>query len=469
MNIKSILQFAIGPIGVAAIGFLTLPLTTWFFSPEDIGRISLLNITISFSVMFFSLGLDQAYVREYHESPNTSLLWKTCFLPGAIILIIFSFLVLLNPKALSIAVFDKPLNLYGISIILCILLSYCIRFFSLILRMQERGLAFSLSQILSKLIYLLIIGFFIFLSDQHDIHQLLIATTLSILFITLFFSWNTRQEWARKDTLIIDKEKLHTMLHYSIPLFFSGITYWGINSLDRIMLKKFSTLEELGFFSVAMSFASVAFIFQSVFSTVWAPIVYKWLKNKDDMRKVFHISKYTTIFILLLFSLAGLFSWIVDYILPDKYSTTKYLIVSCLGIPLFYTLSETTVVGINITRKTNFAFLATLLALIFGIALNYFLIPIFGANGAAVASCWTFYLFFILRTEFSCFVWQQIPRLSIYLTTFIVVILSSATTLLNEQYRSLLLILWGTVFIYTSVKLYCGKDKIFNLKSGYQI
>ena len=145
MNIKTVLHFAIGPIGAAVLGFITLPLTTWFFSSEDIGRISLLNVVVGLAVMFFSLGLDQAYVREYHESTNTPLLWKTCFLPGFLLLIALCFYGIVNAQFLSQVIFDIPSYWYGFGIIVCLISAYCVRFFSLILRMQERGLAFSFS------------------------------------------------------------------------------------------------------------------------------------------------------------------------------------------------------------------------------------------------------------------------------------------------------------------------------------
>ena len=57
MTRNKILSYAVGPIGSAAIGFITLPIITWFYSVEDIGRISMLQVVASFSVLLFCLGL----------------------------------------------------------------------------------------------------------------------------------------------------------------------------------------------------------------------------------------------------------------------------------------------------------------------------------------------------------------------------------------------------------------------------
>ena len=90
MTRNKILGYAIGPIGAALMGFITLPVITWFYSVEDIGRISMLQVVASFSALLFCLGLDQAYVREYHGHKIKPQLFKSALSPGLILsLIIF--------------------------------------------------------------------------------------------------------------------------------------------------------------------------------------------------------------------------------------------------------------------------------------------------------------------------------------------------------------------------------------------
>ena len=64
MTSRKIAAFAIGPIGAAVLGLISLPIITWLFSQEDVGRMAVLQVTLSFSILLFSLGLDQSYVRE---------------------------------------------------------------------------------------------------------------------------------------------------------------------------------------------------------------------------------------------------------------------------------------------------------------------------------------------------------------------------------------------------------------------
>ena len=100
MNIKQILHFSLGPIGSAALGLITLPIVTWFFSTEDIGRLTMLQVSISFTLLLFTLGLDQAFVREYHEVGDKSPLLKATILPGFVVLVAVLILLFVLPWSL---------------------------------------------------------------------------------------------------------------------------------------------------------------------------------------------------------------------------------------------------------------------------------------------------------------------------------------------------------------------------------
>ena len=82
MQLKSVVGFSIGPIVGAFIGLVTLPLNAWIFSPDDIGRLNIFQTICSLMLLFSVLGLDQAYVREYHEVANKEALLKACVVPG---------------------------------------------------------------------------------------------------------------------------------------------------------------------------------------------------------------------------------------------------------------------------------------------------------------------------------------------------------------------------------------------------
>ncbi|MFQ1757305.1 lipopolysaccharide biosynthesis protein [Aeromonas veronii] len=448
MTLKKILHFALGPVGGALLGIISLPIIAWLFSQEDVGKMALLQVVLSFATLFFTLGLDQGYVREFHESLNKPQLLKTSVLPGFTVLLVSLMICLLFGPFLSELVFSIQSTFVSWMLAIALLSSFLSRFLSLVLRMNERGLAFSMSQVLPKAFILLIILSYVQLDIEKTFENLLLANTLSIVFACLIFSWNARNEWYSSFSCRVDIQQLKRMLRFGFPLILSGIAFWGLTSVDRVMLSRWSNYNELALYSVSISFAAAATIFQSVFSTVWAPTVYKWASNNEGHDKVIMVNRYVLMFVVILFCLAGLFSWIVPLILPSEYIPVQWILVACIAYPLLYTLSETTVVGIGISRKSSYAMLAAALALLINLLCNYFFIPRFGAAGAASSTALSFWFFLIFRTEFSIHVWRPIPRVALYSFTFMAVIGAVMGALLPN-------LLGYIIYIYWSILLLC--------------
>ena len=464
MNARKIAAFAIGPIGGAALGFITLPIITWFYSAEDIGRIAMFQVMSSFCILLFSLGLDQAYVREYHEAEYKPELLKASLLPGLLLLTAGLLLCFVMPVFISRSLFDVDSLLISLLVAICFLAAFISRFLSLILRMQEKGLAFSMSQVLPKLLFLMVIGTYFLFSFGFDFLHLVIAHTTSILAVTLIYAWNTRKEWLAALPLKIDIEKLKALLRFGSPLIMGSAAFWGLTAMDKLFLRSFSSFEELGIYSVASNFAAVAIIFQSVFSTVWAPIVYKLAAEGINTNKIDKVTDGVLAVVVVLFSLAGLFSWIVALILPPQYKDVQYILLPCMAYPLFYALSEATAVGIGITRKTIYSMLASLIAAIVNAIGNYLLIPKLGASGAAISTAISFWLFFFLRTEFSIRVWRPLPRAKLYTLTLACLLLSVLFTLLGDIYYQYFMTSFFTLLLIL-LFLYKKQIRLFNLKS----
>jgi len=447
MTPKKIAAFALGPVAGAALGFITLPLVTWFFSQEDVGRMAMLQVAISFCTLLFTLGLDQAYVREFHETTSQPALFKTVFLPGFLLLSIVITVLLISGNTISLYLFEIDSRLLSILVAVAILASFSSRFLSLILRMKEQGLAYSMSQVLPKLFLILIIGGYVLFAANKSILNLVLANVAAILFVCIIYAWNTREEWLIGLKEKVDYQYLKELLKFGIPLIFGGLAFWGLTATDKVLLKELSDFEQLGLYSVAVSFAAAATIFQSIFSTVWAPTVYKWAAANEGLDKIYKVNRYVLLVVIILFCLAGLFSWVVTFILPDNYNAVQWILISCLGFPLLYTLSETTVVGLGITRRSGLSMLAALLAFLINLFGNWWLIPTWGAIGAAVSTCVSFWFFFFFRTEFAIYAWRPIPRLCLYAYTVLIVVGAVISSMYGESHSLEVMVFWLLVLV----------------------
>ncbi|VFT15945.1 Polysaccharide biosynthesis protein [Pseudomonas aeruginosa] len=312
MVFRKIAVFAVGSVGSAVLGLVTLPIITWFYSAEDVGRIAMLQVASNFCVLLFCLGLDQAYVREYHEEKNRSgIIESLSFSWAALLAFILLFVFFYDASILAELMYEKNDVLLAYLTILCFIFALVSRFLSLILRMQERALAFSLTQILPKILFLLVIASFITFSVPASFGSLLIAQAISMFAIMSFFAWNTRGEWRPWNDYVLHKARF-----YEIIAFRPAISYWGGGSMGTVchgqtLLRAFSSFAELGLYSVAASIAAGAGILGTIFTTIWSPTVFKWAAEGVDEKKIDEVSEHVLACVFYIFVISGLFSWMV--------------------------------------------------------------------------------------------------------------------------------------------------------------
>lgn len=456
---KKVLQYTLGPVGAGLLAVFTLPLTTWFYSVEDVGRISMLQIFISFSVLFFSLGLDQSYVREYHDSSDKDSLLKTLLLPGLVVCTTsLGCIFIYNPQLISQWLFDLSSTYLSIITIVCFVVALISKFMSLILRMQERALAFSLSQLLPRVLLLCLILITVISGLDRDSTNLLTIHTISVVTACIVFGFNTRSSWLPAVTANFNLQKLKPHLSFGFPLLIGSIASWGLNTSDRLLLKTISSYAELGVYSVAMSLAGVATIFAGIFNVIWAPLVYRWIKEKTlEYDKIDLISEYVLAAIYFVTAAIGLFSWLIPLFLPEEYISVQLLITVCVLGQLFNTLAETTAIGITITKRTKLLMYASIISMTIGISSNFLLIPLLGASGAAISLACSFWVYYVLRTEFSKKVWRNIPSKKSYLVTLFLLIvciinLLFPMSLLLRELLWLSIVLIGLVIFKSTIK-----------------
>jgi O-antigen/teichoic acid export membrane protein len=450
LNSRKVIAFSIGPIVAGALSLITLPFVTWFFSVEDVGRLAILQVVIGLGVSLFSLAMHQAYVREYHEEDDKEALLKMVLVPGFLLLLTVSLLILVSPFSLSDYFFDIQSSILTLLLIAALFGSFLINFLAHVVRMQERGLVFSGTQVAPKAFLVIFVGLILVFDLKAEFKTLMLMNVLAVLFSLMILLWFTRDSWCQALIKPIDLQKLKSMLKFSLPLVASGLAYWGLTTMDRFFLKDLSGLDELGLYAIAATLAGAIGIVSTIFSTLWHPVLYRWVKEGIRVERVERVVEYMLLFVLLIWTLVGLLSFIIPYLLPEHYQSVEFLIVACIAMPLFYMLGQTTGVGIGITRKSMYALATSVIAFIVNLILNLYLIPDYGAAGAAVASLIAFFVFFTVRTEFSCWLWHGLPRVKIYFILFGYVG-NTVFIVLMQPDSGYLFLFWIFLFIFSAL------------------
>lgn len=448
MNIRKIFGFGVGPIATAVIGVLTAPLIAWMFSAEDVGRLYLAQTIISFSVIFLTLGLDQAYIREFHGDPDKNGLLKTAFMPGFALLLLLIVPVAVFSGRLSPWLFGLPDPIYVWITFGCVALVFLAKYPSLTLRMHEHAIAFSMSQILPKLVLASCLGLILVLPIPREFLALQIAALISTAAVTIIMIGAAWPHLVQGTSGLFRRAKLREMLGYGLPLLISGLVYWALSSASALALRFFSSFEEMGIYSISMSIASVAIVFQAIVQIVWAPIVYKWEAASADMARVAQAAKIALVVCLSILILCGLFSWLVDFVLPEQYNSVKFLVMGSLVQPLLYTLAQITGIGIGISRRPILFLWSSLLSLAVSVVLNIVLVPGMGAAGAVIANAVAFYVYFLASAIASARVWRRVLHAKHHLAIAGAVLLAVVTVAWGAGLGSLQTILaWLCAFL----------------------
>lgn len=461
-NRFAVLGFAVGPIGAAALSFISLPIMTWIFPQQMIGMLSMLQVAIGLSTVLYCAGMDQAYVREYHEVTDRPALLLHAMLPGLLIMLVsLMAMLLLAPRLLSHLLFGESAMNASLLAVACLVMAYVTRFLSLILRMQNRGLAYSMSQVLGKLLLLIIVLCYTLFLPRRDFTELLLAQTAALAITLVVFAWNTHADWISVFGVRLDKSLLASLFSFGWPLVFGSVASWGLAAMDRMFLRSMSTYGELAVYSVAASIAAGVTLVAGIFNTIWAPMVYKWVADeKENLDQLGSIANSISVLVLLIVCATGACSWLLRYFLPPAYAQVPNIVVGCMIAPLFYTLSEVTGVGLAITRRTIFSMLASFGAMLINMFLCMVLVKRMGAAGAMLATATSFWIYFVLRTEFSAHAWKAMPRAKQHFYATAVLLLATTFAFVSGRELAVAPLVWSLLLV---IILWVERKALINL------
>jgi len=458
MNKKNLTWFTLGSLASSALSFISIPIIAWVFFDADIGKVALLLSTSGLATIMFSLGLDQSYTREFNETGDRAALLLNVIAPGAALLLLTALTVMLAaPSWLSHVLFgeDSPkLSAFVFAYLFVILIS---RFLTLSLRMEEDGKRYVLSFMLAKLMFVGLVCV-AYRKPSPSLIDLLAAHGASVVTGLLFLLVTTRSTLRQMRFKQLGRKTQRKLLAFGLPVATSGLLFWGLEGVDKFMLRTFSSYAELGVYSIALSIAAMATVLTSMFTTVWIPIVYRWIANDENLDRIDGVTRHVLAGAVFLVGLTGAFSWLLQYVLPAKHGVVQDLIPACMLWPIFYAISETTGLGIAITRATRLGLLAAAVALASNVALNLLLLPTFGSRGAAAALAGSIWVFFFMRTEISHRNWRKMPRCSLYSWTLGTLALAVVNALVGNQAGNWLAGAW-TVFL--AIGMFAFRDSVW--------
>lgn len=421
--LKKLGSFSVGPIVSAFLGFITVPLVTYFISTDEYGRCSMFTLAQSAAAMLIYLGLDQAFVREYHSFTGRvdRLLANVIRIPLGVVLVIDVVLVCI-PSRISLILFDTPDEHLAVYLLALMLPFMVFENFGLLkIRMEERGLQYSCFVILLKALTL-VFTVLLFLTYEKSFRSAIyaiaaaeIATGLALLLFSL--------RHVPLLTEPVDRQLLGRMLRFGLPLLPASMLGWALTSMDKVMLRTMCSYSELGLYSAAFKIVNVLGVVQSCFTLYWVPLAYRWYESKREQRFFSEANDIVACVMSVMCFGVLLCKDLVALILGANFAQAVYIFPFIMLHPIMYTMSETTAVGISFARKTGYNIVVSALSGGVNILLNYLLIPAWNGTGAAVATGISYLVFFWGRTLISRKIWYRF-RLEKYLLYTVLILIN---------------------------------------------
>lgn len=441
------------------LGIVTTPLITRLVEPEQYGNWSLFTIYSNILASILLLGMDYIIVRYYYVYNDNAyrkqlIMWCILVPTTAIVLTFFPIILSLSrirPTWSWFILFLLVVNVW---------VNVLNRLINLILRFENKINILSITTILHKIIFVAIVITTLFCVSNYKFEVLSVATALSTI-ITVFASvYFVRFLFLCCQNNIKYNLQKGEMISYGLPLMVSGCAYLLFQATDKLVIGRFCSEKDLGIYSSAASFLSLFAILQSSFTTVWWPSAMKNFECNSNDRSLYIKANDTICFVMTMIGFTFIMAKdLIILLLGDHYRSAVVILPFIIFQPILYTISETTVVGLNFLKKSKAQLWITISSLAFNIGFNVFLTKYYGIIGTSIAVGLSYVFFLALRTIISNYYFKvQYHFTKMYISVLLLFMLALIHTFFPGELFSYLIV---APFYITIIAMY--KDVVFFL------
>ncbi len=395
--VKQTAVYSLGNLSTKLVGLILLPLYTDRLSVSEYGTLGMLEVSTLFLVQILQFRLYAAYQRWFYDHPGKqkSILFTALVSLLGINAITFVFLFSFSEN-LSVLLFSKADHVYVIRLMLGVCVFQIMNSFPIaLMRMQERSVFYVVVNLV-KLVVTLVLT--IMLVGYYDrgiagiFEGQLAGYCIYFVLISGYMAGNIR---FRLEIGIVKD-----MFRYSLPLMIGSVSSVIFSTVDRYALNylvKTDALKMVGLYSLGYKIANIVkLIIIDAFKMALPAVVYKALNREHNRRFYSKILKYFAF--VLVFCITGLvvFGREIIKVLsvnPDYWKAYSIVPIVSFGL-IFFGLRGVTNMGLAIAKRTRIIAIIMIFMAIIKVILNILLIPLFYANGAALATMISEMIFF---------------------------------------------------------------------------
>ncbi len=386
--------FAIGTFSSKVLVFLLMPIYTRILSPADYSVVELVTGTANFMIPIVAMCIGEGVIRF---GLDNTVRKDDVFTSGILtVLIGFAVFAAFYPLFSLIPFITGYTPLVYLFVLASSLKGICAQF----VRAKGYVRLFAFDGVLSTVMVLVfnILGLVVF---KLGITGYVLAVILADILSALFLTW-VAGLWRYFKGPRVNKAVWRAMLLYAIPLIPNTIFFWVTNLSDRYIVTGLLGAQTNGLYSIAYKIPTIITAVSGIFMQAWQLSAF----SNEDMRTKARF--YSTVFDgyqSVLFAIgAGTVLLIkpLTTLLLDKEYFSSWVYVPYLILSVVFSCFASFFSSIYMSEKRNImTMITTLTGAVINVALNFTLIPIFGANGAAFATFISYFAVFVFRAVHS--------------------------------------------------------------------
>lgn len=389
-NIKRLFRhsaiYGIGDALGRTIGLVLIPLYTRCLTPEEYGLMSLAYVFIAFTAVFYTLGLNPAFIRFFlgvREKLKRGKVFSTTYSFILLTSLTFSGGIWVLSTSLSKWLFNSPTcALYFKLISVIIFVDTLALFPLLILRALERSKEYASLTLLKfgatvglNIYFVLILGKGV---EGVLISNAITSTLLLLVLLPLALAY-FRPTFS--------PSLLRGLLNFGLPYLPGALSVLVIDLSDRYLLEHFSNLHQVGLYAVGYRFGMIMTLFVTAFRFAWPPFFLSIAEQENAKRVYSRICTYFLLVALFLFLIISIYiEDLMRVLVAPEYWAASRVVPLVLLSYIFYGLYINFMVGVYIEKRTSYIPYITGVAAGVNIGLNILLIPLWGMMGAALAT-----------------------------------------------------------------------------------
>lgn len=388
---KNVALITLGNLATKIMSFLLIPLYTAVLTTSEYGIADLMTTTVNLLYPFCTLIISEAVMRfalDKEKDPSQVFSIGICItVTGFLAMLILSPLIRFIP---TISSYYSYFILYYLTTTLHILTVQFVKGIDKIQTYTISGIIQTLCFIFLNIVFLLI--------AKMRIEGYLLAFILSSVLSTVYLVIDAKVYRYCIVPTKIDRNILRQMLQYAVPMIPNSISWWVSNSSDKYLITFFSGVALTGIYSVAQRIPSLFSTISTIFMSAWQISAVENFGGKDSKEFYGEIyRKYSSLNMVIVSILICGTKFLGGFLFSKGFFSGWKFVPVLLFAFLFHSMSSFLGTIYTAAKKTKMLFVSTLIAAIANIVLNCMLIPIWGVQGAGVATFISYFLIWIIR------------------------------------------------------------------------